>query len=62
MKVKDIKFDRRTNENIYIMEYNRDGTGDVREYDIKNIPQEELERSVMDICTDIDGSMNIYII
>lgn len=62
MKVKDIKFDRRTNENIYIMEYNRDGTVDVREYDIKNIPQEELERSVMDICTDIDGSMNIYII
>ena len=61
MKVKDIKFDRRTNENIYIMEYNRDGTVDVREYDIKNIPQEELERSVMDICTDIDGSMNIYI-
>ena len=44
------------------MEYNRDGTVDVREYDIKNIPQEELERSVMDICTDIDGSMNIYII
>ena len=62
MKVKDIKFDRRTNENIYIMEYNRDGTVDVREYDIKNIPQEELERSVMDICTDIDGSMNIYVI
>lgn len=62
MKIKDIKFDRRTNENIYIMEYNRDGTVDVREYDIKNIPQEELERSVMDICTDIDGSMNIYVI
>lgn len=62
MKVKDIKFDRRTNENIYIMEYNRDGTVDVREYDVKNIPQEELERSVMDICTDIDGSMNIYVI
>ena len=62
MKVKDIKLDRRTNENIYIMEYNRDGTVDVREYDVKNIPQEELERSVMDICTDIDGSMNIYVI
>jgi hypothetical protein len=62
MKVKDIKFDRRTNENIYIMEYNRDGTVDVREYDVKNIPQNELERSVMDICTDIDGSMNIYVI
>lgn len=62
MKVKDIKLDRRTNQDVWIMEYARDGTVDMRHYDIKDIPDYELERSVMDICTEIDGSIDIYVI
>ena len=62
MKVKDIKLDRRTNNVVWIMEYLEDGNIDIREYDIKNIPQNELEREVMDICTEIDDSIDIYVI
>lgn len=62
MKVKDIKLDRRTNNDVWIMEYARDGTIDMRHYDIREIPNEELERSVMDVCTEIDGSIDIYVI
>ena len=29
---------KRTNKDVWIMEYARDGTIDVRHYDIKNIP------------------------
>ena len=62
MKVKDIKLDRRTNNVVWIMEYLEDGNVDIREYDIKNIPQNELEREVMDICTEIDDSIDIYVV
>lgn len=47
------------------MEYNRDGTIDVRNYSIDDIPITELEREVIDnydITNDVDNYIEIYVI
>lgn len=63
MKVKDLKLDKRRNKEVWIMEYNRDGTVDIRDYSVNNIPINELNRVVMDIYdNDEENYIEIYVI
>lgn len=63
MKVKDLKLDKRRNKEIWIMEYNRDGTIDTRNYSVNNIPINELNRVVMDVYdNDEENYIEIYVI
>lgn len=67
MKVKNLikKCKKKKNKEIWIMEYNRDGTIDVRNYPINDIPITELEKEVMDnydICDEVDNYIEIYVI
>ena len=67
MKVKNLikQCKKKKNKEIWIMEYNRDGTIDVRNYSIDDIPITELEREVIDnydITNDVDNYIEIYVI
>ena len=67
MKVKQLirKCRNKKNKEVWIMEYARDGTVDVRNYPINDIPINELEREVIDnydINNDVDNYIEIYVI
>ena len=67
MKVKNIirSIRKKQNKEVWIMEYNRDGTVDVRNYPINDIPINELEREVADVydcVNEVDNYIEIYVI
>lgn len=62
MKVKESIDRRLKNLTAYIMKYNRDGTLDMKEYKINEIPSKELNREVMEIVfEEADNSIEIYV-